>query len=140
MVACQEYSDFDAMVIDMSSKEVPLIHPDSIPAGVILLDVRPDEEYDVSHIPGAWTLEKFESVEIPTDTPIVVYCSVGYRSGKYGEKLLDGGRTEVYNLYGGIFKWHNEGREIVMELGPTERIHTYNKKWGEWVTRGEKVH
>lgn len=84
---------------------------------------------------------KIESLEaIPKDAPIVVYCSVGYRSERIGEKLLEAGYTNVHNLYGGIFNWFYEGGELVnMNNDSTERIHTYNKKWSQWCLKGEKV-
>lgn len=139
VVACQDHTDFDAMAVDMGGKVVPLIHSDSIPPGAIFVDIREDKEYTISHIPGAWTKDQFENGTVSPDTPIILYCSVGYRSGKYGEKLVDMGVENVYNLYGGIFKWTNDGKELVDEKGPTQRVHTYNKKWGKWVTKGEKV-
>ena len=139
VVACQDHKDFDAMAVDMGGEIVPLIHPDSIPAGAIFVDIREDKEYNVSHIPGAMTQEEFENAAVSADTPIILYCSVGYRSGKYGEKLVEMGLDNVYNLYGGIFKWTNDGKELVDEKGTTERVHTYDKKWGKWVTKGEKV-
>jgi len=139
IVACQDHIDFDAMAVDMGGKIVPLIHPDSIPTGAIFVDVREDKEYRVSRIPGALTKEEFEHAKVSPETPLIIYCSVGYRSGKYGEKLVDMGVENVYNLYGGIFKWSNDGKQLEDEDGATNRLHTYNKKWGEWVTKGEKV-
>ena len=38
---------------------------------------------------------------------IVLYCSIGYRSEKIGEKLVEMGYGHVFNLYGGIFEWVN---------------------------------
>jgi rhodanese-related sulfurtransferase len=139
VVACQDHKDFDAMARDMGGEVVPLIHPDSIPEGAIFVDIREDKEYKVSHIPGAWTQDEFENAHVASGTPVILYCSVGYRSGKYGEKLFKMGVDNVYNLYGGIFNWTNEGHEMVDEKGPTDKVHTYNKKWGKWVTKGEKV-
>ena len=139
VLACQDHKDFDSMAIDMGGEVVPLIHPDSIPSRAIFVDIRTDKEFDVSHIPGAITRDEFEKAVIPSETFIILYCSVGYRSGRYGEKLVDKGVENVYNLYGGIFKWVNDGKEIVDGNGTTDRLHTHNKKWGEWVTKGEKV-
>ena len=50
--------------------------------------------------------------EVDKNTPIVVYCSVGYRSEKIGEKLRKAGYTNVTNLFGGLFTWANENRPL----------------------------
>lgn len=113
---------------------------------VMLLDARPKEEYDVSHIAKARRVgyDDFDLAKVkdlPKDTAIVVYCSVGYRSEKVTEKLLKAGFTNVKNLYGGIFEWVNTGRTVVDDSGkPTDRIHAYNKNWSRWVLKGEKVY
>lgn len=112
----------------------------------VLLDARPAEEYDVSHIAkarrvgyGDFDIAKVK--DLPKDTAIVVYCSVGYRSGKVTEKLLKAGFTNVKNLYGGIFEWVNTGHIVVDDSGKsTDRVHTYNKSWSRWVTKGVKVY
>ena len=110
------------------------------------LDARAENEYQVSHIRGAtwvgyeeFNLEKV-SKQNKTD-PIVIYCSVGYRSEKIGEKLIEAGFTNVSNLYGGIFEWVNQGNTIVNKKGEkTPNIHAYSKTWGIWLTKGVKVY
>ncbi|MBC2838116.1 rhodanese-like domain-containing protein [Robiginitalea sp. SC105] len=111
----------------------------------VFLDARSLEEFSVSHVPGAYwvgyddfSLERVSS--IPKDRPVVVYCSVGYRSEKVSEALLEAGFTRVSNLYGGIFEWVNQGGPLVDRDGPTDRIHAFNKSWGRWLKRGEKVY
>ena len=113
----------------------------------LIFDVREKEEYDVSHIEGAkfmgYKKPNFDLLEgVEKDRPIVVYCSVGYRSEKLGEKLKKRGFTNVKNLYGSIFEWKNEGFPVVdNENQPTDKVHTYNKRWSKWVEDGkaEKV-
>lgn len=112
---------------------------------LVLLDSREAAEYRVSHLDGAIEVgyEDFDmrSVEqIPKADTIVVYCSVGYRSGKISERLRKAGYSNVYNLEGGIFDWVNRGLPLVDSAGPTERIHCYNRFWGTKVKRGEKVY
>ncbi|MBU2047030.1 MAG: rhodanese-like domain-containing protein, partial [Bacteroidetes bacterium] len=64
-----------------------------------------------------------------------------YRSEKIAEKLIHDGYKNVFNLYGGIFEWGNEGNPIYKDNGiQTTEIHTYNKKWAKWVERGTKVY
>jgi rhodanese-related sulfurtransferase len=107
----------------------------------ILLDTRDREEHLVSTIPGAvfWDGEITEESDLPggisRDQPIVVFCSIGYRSEKAGEKLMEAGFTNVRNLYGSIFEWANRNYTLVDALDkPTRDLHVYNQLWSRWVT------
>ncbi|MBP6794651.1 MAG: rhodanese-like domain-containing protein [Saprospiraceae bacterium] len=110
---------------------------------VLLLDAREEEEFAVSHIPGAvhigynhWSKEAVKNINM--EKKIVVYCSVGYRSEKIGKKLKDLGFENVYNLYGSIFEWANQGLPLESSDGSkTNKIHTYNKNWSKWVLNKE---
>ena len=110
----------------------------------LILDAREKEEYDVSHIPGARYVgyNFFKLKEISSEdksTPVVVYCSIGYRSEKIGEKLKKAGFEKVYNLYGSLFAWANAGYALEDHSGKTtNRIHGYNKDWSQWIT-GENL-
>ena len=112
----------------------------------VLLDTRSGAEYKVSHIDGAKKIEfddfEIKDVEgIPKKSSLVVYCSVGYRSEKIGEQLLELGYTDVRNLYGGIFQWKNEGFKIVNENKmETDSVHTYDESWSVWLENGIKVY
>ncbi|WP_188440597.1 rhodanese-like domain-containing protein [Planktosalinus lacus] len=113
---------------------------------IIVLDAREKEEFAVSHLSNSiWvgfdsfsleqTLQKFPD----KNAEIVVYCSVGVRSEKIGEKLQKAGYTQVKNLYGGIFAWKNNNLPVYDRKGnKTEKIHAYSKKWGKWLETGEK--
>ena len=71
---------------------------------------------------------------------MVVYCTVGYRSERIGEKLQKMGFQDVHNLYGGITEWVNQGHKVVDPEGnETPKVHTYSKDWGKWLKEGEKV-
>ncbi|WP_375584502.1 rhodanese-like domain-containing protein [Cyclobacterium xiamenense] len=129
-------------------KDFPLVYPEQkeLLEEAVLLDTREREEYSVSHLPGAqWVgYETFtmESVTgVSKEDTIVVYCSIGARSQEIGKKLKAAGYERVYNLYGGIFHWVNEENPVVApDSIPTDRVHTYNKVWGIWLTKGEKVY
>ena len=116
------------------------IHADSLKhINSILLDTRETEEYEVSHIPNAihagyydFSIENFKNLN--KDKTIIVYCSVGYRSSKIAQKFIDAGFNDVRNLYGGIFMWINENREVVKDSVVADSIHTYNKRWGRYIT------
>ena len=133
----------------MLSFSVKTIAPNDVKRepNMVILDARERSEYDVSHLPNAIFIGynnfgKKMLDSLAKDKPIVVYCSIGYRSEKIGEKLQKLGFTKVYNLYGSIFEWVNQGNVVVDKNGqPTKKVHTYNKNWSRWVEEGkaEKV-
>ena len=99
----------------------------------LLLDVRTKAEFEVSHLAGAKHVEPGAAASIireSKDRPIVTYCSVGYRSGAFAKKLGDAGFTNVLNLEGSIFRWANEGRQVVRDGRTAVEVHPYNGTWG----------
>jgi rhodanese-related sulfurtransferase len=140
-VLAQNGSEFDQYLEDLSKEfDIEQIHADSIDfSSVVLLDTREKPEHDVSRLAGSiWIgYDDFDISRIDSlhrDTEIIVYCSVGYRSSKIGSELKESGFTHVKNLYGGIFKWVNEGRNIYNNGKQTMKVHAYNKKWGRFLT------
>lgn len=140
---------FDLLLRSMIKKTVPIIKVQELKSQkekVVLLDARERKEFEVSHLRDAryvgfndFSIESIK--DIPKNSPIVVYCSIGVRSEKIGEKLLAAGYTNVRNCYGSIFEWVNQGNEVVdMEEKTTQKVHAYNQKWGVWVKKGEKVY
>jgi rhodanese-related sulfurtransferase len=149
MVSCgQEKSDLEKKVNELIGGTVPITTVSELAdwKNVQLLDARELEEFQVSHLPNAKYVgdKKFNLKtvsDIPKTDTIVVYCSVGYRSEKIGEKLEAAGYQHVYNLFGGIFAWKNAGKTVVDTTNlPTEKVHTYNKSWGLFLLEGEKVY
>jgi rhodanese-related sulfurtransferase len=112
----------------------------------VLLDTRAPQEFAVSHLRGArWVgFDQFSLAavrDLPKDTPVVVYCSVGLRSEKIGERLRQAGYTNVRNLYGGLFEWVNEGNAAVAAGDtPTTRVHPFSPGWGVWLRRGQRAY
>ena len=99
----------------------------------VLLDVRTRPEYDVSHLRGARHIQPeatVAAVGLEKTQPIVTYCSVGYRSGAFAEKLRAAGYQQVLNLEGSIFRWANEGRPVYRGEQLVEEVHPYNGAWG----------
>jgi len=114
-----------------------------------LLDTREKEEYDVSKLKNAtfagytkFNLDTIKNNYPDKNTPIVVYCSIGVRSEKIGEKLLKAGYTHVKNLYGGIFEWKAKGNTVFdSQNKETEKVHAYSKYWGKLLTNdAEKIY
>jgi rhodanese-related sulfurtransferase len=112
---------------------------------ITFLDARELVEFNVSHIPNARYVgyDHFDVKlinDLPKDKSIVVYCSIGYRSEKIATKLRKLGYTKVYNLYGSLFEWANQGYGLSDKSGqPTLQIHTYNKSWSQWVTHPKVI-
>jgi rhodanese-related sulfurtransferase len=145
MSLAQSPDGFDEMIDGLYSKTVPEILSNRVlnsneKVDWVILDARELEEFEVSHLPDAvfvgynnFSTEKLGA--LGKDHNIVVYCSVGYRSERIGEKLLLAGYNKVYNLRGGIFDWMNNGNKVVDSSGnEVRRVHGYNRKWSRWLT------
>ena len=129
----------------------PTISPDSLEIALersnfVVLDTREEEEYSVSHIPGAlyfgYQDPNYELLNnIDTTQTLIVYCSIGVRSENIGKALKKRGFNNVYNLYGGIFLWADQFRMMEKENGiKTEKVHGYNKYWGRWIKKATVVY
>ena len=135
----QDNSDFEEYLVDLQKQfEIEHIDIDSVNwSKVVVLDTREKSEYEISKLPKAiwigydFNINRVDSIDRNQD--IVVYCSVGYRSSKIGLELIEAGFKDVKNLNGGIFKWANEDRPLYMDSVRTNRIHVYNKKWGQFI-------
>jgi rhodanese-related sulfurtransferase len=106
----------------------------------LLIDSRAAEEYAVSHLPGARraqtvdeALTLLEGLEPGRD--VVVYCSVGYRSGYLARDLAAKDVANVRNLEGSIFEWANTGHPVYRGTERVEVVHPYDKKWGRFLRR-----
>ncbi len=137
---------YKAMLQSLYSHSIPTIESGQFnTAEVHLLDTRSREEFEVSHIEGAvffdYSNPPFHLLEsIDKIDTVIVYCSVGYRSEKIGEKLRTLGYPNVYNLYGGIFAWANLNRRLVNPKNqPTQRVHSYKKAWSKWLDSNIKA-
>jgi rhodanese-related sulfurtransferase len=97
-----------------------------------IVDVRSEEEFATSHLPNALHLSsespaaKALSV-IDQDSPIVLYCSAGYRGATIGRRLKAAGCTDVWNLEGGIFAWSNAGLPLERAGKKTRFVHPYSR-------------
>lgn len=112
-----------AIWLDKNKQEKPL-----------LLDCRTKAEYQVSHLNNARLVPtNLDNLitwnEINFSTPIIVYCSVGYRSAMVARNLQSLGYQKVFNLNGSIFQWFNEGRSIYQSNKLVKVVHPYNRFW-----------
>jgi rhodanese-related sulfurtransferase len=84
--------------------------------GAVLIDVREQSEYNEVRIPGAILIPlrtlPARLDEIPPDRDVYVHCHMGGRSARAVEYLRSIGRTNSYNLSGGIEAWEAAGLPI----------------------------
>lgn len=145
--ACSE-DNFDKLANKMANKfsapviDIKQFKIEAAKGKLIVLDARELPEYTVSHIPNAKHIgyKTFDiswvNKNISKKDKVIVYCSVGYRSGEIAEKLKNNG-YDVYNLKGGIFNWVNKGYQVVDTKGKiTALIHGYDQTWSKWLKKG----
>lgn len=93
----------------------------------IIIDARSNKEISVSVIPKSQPYQS--SNQLDRDRPLLIYCTIGYRSSKLAEKLKGEG-FQTYNLDGGILNWAHAGGNLLTPKGePTKRVHTYGSIW-----------
>ena len=149
LIAQIKNPEYKQTIDSLYHNSVPLITIDKFikidKYNLCILDTREQDEFNVSHIKNARHVGNFwfdmrKVYDIPKNTTVIVYCSVGIRSEKIGEKLIAAGYKNVLNLYGGIFEWVNQGHPVYKDKGvQTAEIHTYDKHWDRWAEHGTKV-
>jgi rhodanese-related sulfurtransferase len=103
---------------------------------LVLIDVRQPREQEVSMLPHALTTGQFAAIfatGIPKHKRLVVYCTIGYRSGKYAAELAKQG-IKAENLEGGVLAWSFAGgkfraKDAKGDWMETNRIHVYDPEW-----------
>ena len=142
----KEYASYLA-TLDLTD-EVARLAPEELDDSTdwLFLDTRPEKEFDVGHLPGAKRIgymprQPYVLEGLEKNQPIVVYCTVGWRSGQIGAWLQSLGFTKVYNLNGGILAWANAEKPIENAAGQmTNRVHVYNEDFSKWLKKGEPVY
>lgn len=140
----------DKAIKKYNSGSIPYIYVDELKLKLentdklVLLDTRSFEEFEVSRLKGAvWvgykTFDKTKLKGIDRNSEIIVYCSVGVRSEKIGERLKALGFKNIKNLYGGVFLWVNKGYPVYKNEHLTEEIHSFNNRWEKYINNGIKV-
>lgn len=92
------------------------------PARPLLLDVREPNEFALVRAPGAVLVPTSTFMarlgELPTDRPLLVICHVGGRSAAVAAFLARAGRTDVFDVAGGMDAWERAG--LPVRRGPAE--------------------
>jgi rhodanese-related sulfurtransferase len=113
---------------------------------IVLFDTREADEYGQSHLPGALRVAPDASADailaqyraLMADATVVVYCSVGWRSGLVVQAIRratqEAPARAIFNLRGGIFRWHAEGRPLAFGPGASG-VHPFSRDWGQLLKR-----
>jgi hydroxyacylglutathione hydrolase len=104
-------------------KRLELIDPDDLADrmgagdGIVVLDVRDEDEYAEAHIPGSlnipygYLLERLD--ELPSDRTIAAVCSGGKRSGLAASILQREGFADLIHVgHGGVGTWQRSGHPV----------------------------
>jgi rhodanese-related sulfurtransferase len=98
--------------------------PEKVPTGacsLVILDVRTAQEFSLNHLEGSINLDfkspSFSELIYGLDKKkaYLVYCRTGVRSSRAMLLMSYLGFRELYNLAGGISRWHGDGFEIIKE-------------------------
>ena len=108
--------------------EIPEIDPsgvpDELPDGVVLLDVREDDEWAAGHAPGALHVPLGDLParigELPEDELYVV-CRAGGRSARAVAWLQENG-VDAVSVDGGMGAWQDAGRPLVSDGSEEPRV------------------
>ena len=97
-----------------------------------IVDARSEEEFAVSHLPGARRIDPEAGASavlsaLDPEIPILCYCSAGYRGATLARRLQQAGRRDVWNLEGGIFSWANAHLPLERGGNPTRHVHPYSR-------------
>jgi rhodanese-related sulfurtransferase len=77
----------------------------------IILDVRPQEEFEKEHLPGAKNLDynghefKKKVGKLDRGKNYLIYCKTGVRGGYFLDIMKDSGFKQAHNILGGFVGW-----------------------------------
>jgi sodium/bile acid cotransporter 7 len=95
----------------------------------VLVDVRTEGERVISMLPGAISRDTYDADrEAYAGKPVVAYCTIGARSGRFTAELTAEG-VEAYNLPGSVLAWSHAGYSFVDEGAETRQVHVNSSKW-----------
>ena len=97
---------------------------------ILLIDVRNTEERTVSVIPGSISAKEFEADPSRFASKLLVaYCTAGYRSGVYAQRMQQQG-IQINSLHGGILAWCQHQQPLqTLDGHATYRVHVHGRRW-----------
>ncbi|GAB1511908.1 rhodanese-like domain-containing protein [Actinophytocola sp. KF-1] len=104
--------------------QVPTVNipdiPESLPAGVTLLDVREPDEWAAGHAPDAVHIPMGDLAarldDLPADDEVYVVCRSGGRSARV-TAFLNANGWDAKNVEGGMQQWQAAGRPMAADSG-----------------------
>lgn len=127
-----------SQLYDLQQKKIPSKQ-------LVILDARSAAEFNISHIENAKRVgfEDFSNEYVWSynrNATIIVYAALGEQSEAIGMKMREMGFKNVYNLYGSILEWVNQGFTIVDADGhKTRQVHVFDKNRAKYLKRGKAV-
>ena len=103
---------------DISVKTARKMIKKSKHSDLLILDVRTDAEYSVTHLYDADQLSyedlenNLSEIDQYKDVLVIVYCKSGARSKNSSQILVDEGFSNVFNMEGGILAWIDAGYPV----------------------------
>jgi rhodanese-related sulfurtransferase len=98
--------------------------PNPLPEGLVVLDVREDDEWRAGRLEGSVHIPLRELgeryIELPTGQVLVV-CRSGNRSA-YATAYLNDQGFDAVNLAGGLIAWHDAGRPLTTDDEGSGRV------------------
>lgn len=138
--------DLNEMIATVHEKFPDVTHIDTLGVKALIakqpdvqiVDVREPDEFEAGHIPGAInvppeTPDEELLAKVHADGPVVVYCSVGWRSSILAQRLKAAGRTNVTNYAGSIFAWANAEQPVQSTTGTVKTVHPFDSYWGRYL-------
>lgn len=96
---------------------------------LVLVDVRAPRETKISMLPGAITKKEFEENQLKyKDHVVIAYCTIGYRSSEYVQKLKKK-NIDAHNLKESLLGWAHRGLSFTSAGVETKKAHVYEEAW-----------
>ena len=93
---------------------------------IVVVDLRPKEEYDAGHIKGARSIPlgnmTNRTATFNTSKKIVIYSADGSNSSAASEILMEQGFERVYPMIGGLQAWNESGYVMVTTAEETPTV------------------
>mmetsp|Transcript_38764 Transcript_38764/g.74464 ORF Transcript_38764/g.74464 Transcript_38764/m.74464 type:complete len:189 (-) Transcript_38764:100-666(-) len=102
---------------------------------VVFVDIRTPAEQEVSRFPKSIDEEEFwKNKDSYKDSHVVSYCTIGFRSGVFAQKLKKLGYPHVYNGEGVVLWTYDEATQLVHREKdgsevPVKKVHVYGNEW-----------
>lgn len=106
--------------LDQPQPQGPVIDPADVTPAMVVIDVRPREEYEAGHFPGAVSIPQDELAarcdEIPPNVTVVVYCRGGLcRMAREAAAWLRERGIEATAMDEGVIEWRATG-EVCLDV------------------------